>query len=574
MVYLLERMASGAQGTGTVTFLAPGGGGEVVGWSELYADATRLAGALQAHGVGPGRSVVVLALTSRAAVTGAMATWLAGGALTMAPTPARTMDEAGYVAETGRRIDRLGDDPLVLVGSPFEQVVPGLTAGGRRVRLLSDLVAAARAEGAPPLAWVPPPLSDEDPAILQLTSGTTASARTVRISHANLAANVEGIRARVEHDRYHGRLLSWLPLSHDMGLIGTLVTPMTCGRCDVLLYSPLAYLARPASWMRLAAEHRVTATAGPNSAYALAARLLETSPPLDLSALHGALSGGENIDPDVMAAFATAAARHGFDPGGVMSAYGMAEAVVAITMTQPRRGLAVDVVDADQLARHRRAIPATAAEGPARVRRLVRLGRPVDGMRVRVVDPDSGEGLADRHVGEIQVTGTSLSAGYHNDIEATAASRTADGWLRTGDLGYLADGELVVTGRAKDVIILAGRNIYPDEVERAAARADGVRPGNAVAFSYQRRGPLGSEGLAVAVETRADNHGVIRKSVTDQVQAALGLTPHAVVVLPPGSLPKTPSGKLQRAEARRLFAPADTARPASCPAPRPEEPGR
>lgn len=570
MVYLLDRIERAAGRRGTVTFLA-GGETQQVSWSDLYSDAVSVARALQALGVGPGRSVVVLALASRATVTAAMATWLAGGALTMAPTPARTMNEASYVAETGRRIDQLSDDPLVLVGPPFEQIMKGLAAGTRRrVRHLDEVISAG-ADGAVRPPWSRTALSAEHPVILQLTSGTTANAKTVRISHANLAANVEAIKTRDEHDRYHGRLLSWLPLSHDMGLIGTLITPMTCGDCDVLLSSPLDYLAQPVSWMRLISEHGATSTVGPNSAYALAAKLLATGPLLRLSQLRAVASGGETIDPDTMVAFARAAARHGFDPRGVITAYGMAETVVAVTMSSLGGGLAVDCVDAHLLEAEGRAVGLTASAtepadttseganpvGTARVRRLARLGPPVEGMQVRVVDPASGEVLTERRVGEIQVAGTSLSAGYHNDPEATAASRTADGWLCTGDLGYLVDGELVVTGRAKDVIIIAGRNIYPDEVERAASRAEGVRPGNAVAFPCQRTGSLVPEGLAVAVESRSVDHEIVRNAVHKQVRAALGLAPHTVIVLPPGSLPKTPSGKLQRTQARLMFAPPD-----------------
>ncbi|CUU55254.1 fatty-acyl-CoA synthase [Parafrankia irregularis] len=562
MVYLLERMESAARKNGAVTFLSPSGDDEVVSWGDLYADAVNLAAVLQTAGIGPGRSVVMLALASRPAVTAAMATWLAGGALTMAPTPTRTMDEAAFVAETVRRINRLGGSPLVLVGPRFDQILPGLATGGWDVRMLDDVHAEVRGSDGLP-AYVPPSLTDDDPAILQLTSGTTASAKTVRVSHGNLAANVEAIKVRDEHDRFHGRILSWLPLSHDMGLIGTLIIPMTCGGCDLLLSSPLDYLARPASWMAQISEYRATSTVGPNSAYALAAKLLATGPALDLSQLRGILTGGESVDLDAMTAFTAAAQRHGFNPALVVSAYGMAETVVATTMTPLGRGLASDSVDADLLQTEGRAVPV----GPGhtgRIRQLARLGAPVDGLRLRISDTETGAVLTERLVGEIQVHGTSLTAGYHNDPEATAASRTADGWLRTGDLGYLADGELVVTGRVKDVIILAGRNIYPEEVERAAAGAEGVRPGNVAAFPYVRPNALGSEGLAVALETRwpSERHAQLRSDVAAQIRAAVGVSPNEVLILPPGSLPKTPSGKLQRAEARRLLgvggSPAET----------------
>ncbi|WP_308301870.1 long-chain-fatty-acid--CoA ligase [Frankia sp. AgKG'84/4] len=562
-------MRRASTGPNAVTLLAPDGG-ERVGWAELYDDARRTAAGLQARGVGPGRPVVILAATSRATLTAAMAAWLAGGSLTLAPTPARTVGLARYLADTRSRFDSLGD-PLVLVGAPWEDAMPALTGGAGRVLALADVVGER-----PTSAWRPPALTADDPAILQLTSGTTASPRTVRISHGNLAANVEGIRVATSHEAVHGRMLSWLPLSHDMGLIGGFILPMACGRCDALLSSPADYLARPASWMQQIAHHRATNTVGPGSAYAVAARLLRTGPRLDLSCLTYALCGGEPIDPEVVDDFLAAAGAHGFRPGAFMPAYGLAEATVAVTFSAVGRGPRYDTVDADALA----AGTARPAGHGVRSRRLARLGEPIPGLALRIVEPDSGAALPARAVGEVQVRGTSVAASYQhqtaqhqtaqndaaqNDAAQSHAGRddpgsavrpvTRDGWLETGDLGYTVDGELVVCGRRKDVIILGGRNIYPEEVERAAARAEGARVGNIVAFHYERPGHPGGEGLAVAVETRTADPAALRRAVADEVRSALGVAPHTVVVLAPGSVPKTPSGKLQRAEARRRFAP-------------------
>ncbi|MCK9895184.1 AMP-binding protein, partial [Frankia sp. AgB32] len=296
-------------------------------------------------------------------------------------------------------------------------------------------------------------------------------------------------------------------------------------------------------------------------------------PRLDLSCLTYALCGGEPIDPAVVDDFLAAAGEHGFQPGAFMPAYGLAEATVAVTFSAVGRGPRYDTVDADALAAGtaRPVAPADSpeadqpgAEVPGRVesagrgvraRRLARLGAPIPGLAVRIVDPDSGVVLPARAVGEVQVQGTSVAAAYQDDPDSAVRLGARDGWLETGDLGYAVDGELVVCGRRKDVIILGGRNIYPEEVERAAARAEGARVGNIVAFHYERPGHPGGEGLAVAVETRSADHAALRRAVADEVRSALGVTPHTVVVLAPGSVPKTPSGKLQRAEARRRFAP-------------------
>ncbi|WP_101834144.1 long-chain-fatty-acid--CoA ligase [Frankia canadensis] len=543
-VYLLDRMRRAAGGRSGVTFLAPDGG-ERVSWSDLYRDARRAAAGLQARGVGPGRPVVIIAAASRATVTAAMAAWLAGGSLTMAPAPGRTVDLARHLADTRTRLETLGD-PLVLVGAPWEAAAGPLARGGARVVALAEAVGAA-----PAVSWHPPALTPDDPAILQLTSGTTGAPRTARITHANLAANIEGIRVATSHETVHGRMLSWLPLSHDMGLVGGLVLPLACGRCDTLLASSADYLARPASWLRQVAQHRATTTVAPGSAYALAARLLRTGPRLDLSCLRYALCGGEPIDPATVDEFLAAAGEHGMPATAFTPAYGLAEATVAVTFSAPGRRPRLDTVDAEALA----AGSARAAAAGARARRLVMLGKPIPGLSVRVTDPGSGAILPDRSVGEVRVRGTSVSSRYHGDPGSAARLAADDGWFPTGDLGYLVDGDLVVCGRRKDVIVLGGRNIYPEEVERAAARAPGARLGNVVAFHYERPGHPGGEGLAVAVETRGTDPAELRLAVAAEVRAALGVSPHTVVVLAPGTVPKTPSGKLQRAEARRRFAP-------------------
>ncbi|MCK9899642.1 AMP-binding protein [Frankia sp. Cpl3] len=553
MAYLIDAIERAAKDRGSVTFLTPGGHQRMT-WAELYDDASALAAHLHRLGVGP-RPLVVLALTSRPAVTAALAGWLTGASVTFAPTPARTMDTAGYLAETGRRIDSLGT-PVVLVGSPWTEAIDALSGPGRTVVELDAALdtATAAARGAAGRRWHPPPVAEESAAILQLTSGTTDRPKTVRISHANLAANVEAIKRANGHSQVHGRMFSWLPLSHDMGLVGGLILPMSCGACDTVLSSPVDYLANPGGWMRQIARYRATTTVGPNSAYALAAKLLAAGPALDLSSLRLALVGGEAVDPDAMDAFAAAAARHGADPGVVLPAYGLAEATVAVTLTPQGRGLRCDLVDGDDLEKAGVARPVSGDElQRGRPRRMPLLGSPVDGLEVAVVDPETGAPLPDRRVGEIRIRGTSVTAGYHGDTAATEAAITPEGWLLTGDLGYLADGELVVTGRRKDIIIIGGRNVYPDEVERIAAQVPGVRAGNVVACAVRRPGPLGGEALAVAAESRSERTDEVRQAVLERVRDVLGITPHDVVILPPGSIPKTPSGKLQRSEtARRL----------------------
>lgn len=540
---------------GRVRFLGPDSE-DVTGWSVFFAEAERVAAWLQhAREVGPGSPVVVLADTSRAMVTAVVAVWMAGGSVTCAPTPARTVDLSTYVDQTCQRIAALGD-PLVLLGTPYGEFSATLKAHGARVDPLSDTVTAETSE-----PWKRPDLSPTDPAILQFTSGTTTDPKIVVVSHGNLAANIAAIRERFRHDEVHGRLLTWLPLSHDMGLIGALAVHVTCGRCDVLFGTPADYLAAPSSWLANAARYRATVLIGPASAYAMAGRLLAAGPRLDLSSVKVALCGGEPIEPEAIERFLDAAAPHRFDRNAFLPAYGLAEATLAVTMP-PAPGLQSDEIDADILAARRVAIPAAASSGP-RARRFVRLGPAVPGLQVRVVDPETGQVCPDRSVGEVHVTGSSVTSGYLRGSsqepdrprpDGHGEARTADGWLATGDLGYLVDGELVVCGRIKDLIIIGGRNLHPEEVEQAAGRVPGVRPGNAVAYPMTRDPGSGIEGVAVAVETRPGHEeNAVRAGVAAAVLAAVGVRPVHVHVLPPGSIPKTPSGKLQRSLAATMF---------------------
>ncbi|MBL7494031.1 AMP-binding protein [Frankia sp. AgB1.9] len=536
MVGLLDGFARAQRARGRITFLSEDDE-QTLTWSELFAEAEQVAVWLHdARGIGPGDRVVLLGLPSRAVVTGLVGVWMAGASLTCAPTPARTVSVESYVGQTLARLGALGD-PVVLVGAPYEDLAGVLTADGARVALLTEVLASS-----PAGVWKVPDLTDDDPAILQFTSGTTSDPKIVQVSHGNLAANIAAVQERLRHGEVHGRLLSWLPFSHDMGLIGALASQLTCGACDVLVGSPSDYLASPSSWMRNAARLRATVLMGPPSAYALAGRLLRAGPVLDLSCVRQVLSGGEPVDPEAIEGFLDAALRHGLRPETFVAAYGLAEATLAVTAPEPDRGLTVDDVDADTLAEHHLAVPARPGR---RARRLTCLGPPLPGMQVRVVDPTTGADCAPRTVGEVQVAGPSV-AGYLGEPPV-------DGWLATGDLGYLVDGDLVICGRAKDLIIMGGRNIHPEEVEQAATSVPGVRAGNAVAFAT-RRPNARTDSVMVVFELRpGHDEADVCARVTAAVLTTVGARPAAVRAVPAGSIPKTPSGKLQRADAARRW---------------------
>jgi fatty-acyl-CoA synthase len=391
------------------------------------------------------------------------------------------------------------------------------------------------------------PVIDPDSlAILQFTSGSTADPKGVMLPHRTVGANLDAIVEAAKLDAAVDVGVSWLPLYHDMGLIGMLTVPMTLGM-DLVLASPQEFLGAPGRWMEWMSTFGGTATAGPNFSYALAARALRRMSGLDLSRWRIGLNGAEPVDPASVATFVEAGSPHGLRPESVFCALGIAEATLAVTFPEPMSGLRVDPVNRRVLESDRYAAPADPlAEGS---RSLAVLGRPVPGLEIRVVDPEGGDPMRQREVGELEIRGTSVTPGYYQHPEATAAV-FHDGWLRTGDLAYLLDGELVVCGRRKDVIIVGGRNVFPEDVERAAAQVEGVRDGNVIAFGVDGR--HGRESIVVVAETKSDDARSVRAEVVARVRGAVGLSSE-VVLVNPGTLPKTSSGKLQRSLSRQRY---------------------
>jgi fatty-acyl-CoA synthase len=261
---------------------------------------------------------------------------------------------------------------------------------------------------------------------------------------------------------------------------------------------------------------------------------------LDLSSWRIALNGAEPIDPRVVETWLAAGARHGLRVGTPFCAYGMAESTLAVTFPTPGKGMIVDAVDERLLESEALAAPVDPSD--TRARRLPFLGRAVGDLEVRIVDPETGLRLRDREAGELEVRGSSITPGYYRDPDATAAA-FHDGWLRTGDLGYLVDGELVVCGRLKDMIIVGGRNVFPEDIERAVANVDGVRAGNVIAFGVPGR--RGREAIVVVAETKADDPAPVHGAVAGRIRDVVGV-PADIVLVQPGTLPKTSSGKLQR----------------------------
>ncbi|MDQ3293410.1 MAG: AMP-binding protein, partial [Actinomycetota bacterium] len=502
LLTLAERLeaAAGRPGGAGVTFTV-NGAEDVVPYGQLLDEAQAMAAALQARGVNPGSHVALLGPTTRPLATAIEAVWLCGATLVILPLPMRLGSIEEFAAASRARM-KAADITLVLVDpdlAPFIEPQPGDP-------VMVSLAEVVAGPGRPAAADFDRPAYDADAlAVLQFTSGSTAEPKGVMLPNRTICANLDGIAAAARLDPATDVLVSWLPLYHDMGLVGLFMLPTTTAS-PLVLGAPQDFLAAPIRWMEWLSKYKGTATAGPNFSYVLAARALKGATDLDLSPLRVALNGAEPVDPDSVESFIAAAAPHGMRPGAVYPAFGMAELMIGGSFPVPMTGLVTDCVDRRVLEVERYAAPV--AVGAQGARRLALLGRAVPGLELRICDPETGEVRADREVGELQIRGTSVTPGYYRRPDANEASFEGD-WLKTGDLAYLLEGQLVVCGRIKDVIIVGGRNVFPEDVERAVSGVGGVRAGNVIAFGVDGR--RGKESLVVVAETKEPDVETTRK---------------------------------------------------------------
>ncbi len=538
---IVTRIEHAAKGHATVTFMT---GDEPLtkSWSDLHAEARAMAAALQTRGVNHGDHVAALGPTTANLITAMQAVWLCGATLVVLPLPMRLASLEEFAMSTRNRI-RLSDSVCVLVDPDLAPFIAA-EEGDPPFFLLDDLVNSRESTD----DFVRPDYHRDDLFILQFTSGSTSEPKGVQLPNHLVAANLDAILEAAEVEVDSEVLVSWLPLYHDMGLVGFCILPMSAG-IDLVLGAPQDFLGSPGRWMEWISRYGGTATAGPNFSYVLATRALNRSEEtLDLSTLRVALNGAEPVDPASVREFVRAGERHGMRPGAVFPAFGMAEVAIAGSFPKPMTGMETDIVDAELLELEHRAVNVPADHKNAR--EIVRLGRAVPGLEMRICDHDTGAVLGEREVGELEIRGTSVTTGYYHRPEVN--DELFDGeWLRTGDLAYMAEGQMVMCGRIKDLIIVGGRNVYPQDIERAVGQLDGIRAGNVIAFSVEGR--AGKESVAVVAETRFEDQSVLSHAVHDAVYHAVGVPAKEVVLVKPGTLPKTSSGKLQRALCKEQF---------------------
>jgi 1-acyl-sn-glycerol-3-phosphate acyltransferase len=394
-------------------------------------------------------------------------------------------------------------------------------------------------------------VSAQQPALIQYTSGSTGDPKGVLLSHANILANIRAIGEALAISPTDVGV-SWLPLYHDMGLIGSWLGALYFG-IPIVLLSPLAFLARPARWLWAIHAHRATISPAPNFAFDLCVRRVpdEDIAGLDLSSWRPALNGSEPMSPDTMARFVRRFQAYGFRPEAMCPVYGLAEAAVGLTMPPLGRGPWVDHVARNVFQRTRQAQPAT-PDDPTPLR-FVSCGRALPGHEVRVVDA-AGQLLGERVEGHIEFHGPSVTSGYFRNPEATRAVRH-DGWMASGDLGYHAAGELFITGRQKDLIIKGGRNLSPQEVEEVVGDLPGIRKGCVAAFGVADPA-TGTERFVVMAESRErlpERRAALRSAVLDRVVTTLGVPADTVVIAAPGAVLKTSSGKIRRTATRQAY---------------------
>ena len=537
-------------------------------FGELYSAAQRCAAELARRGVPAGGRVALMLPTSRAFFVSYAGILLAGAI----PVPIYPPFRADRIEEYASRQSAILRNAGVCLLLTFRQAEAVARLLKPRVHSLAEAADAEKlidaADKAPPPSPGALPLhltgsrarKASDIALLQYTSGSTGDPKGVVLTHANLLANIRAIGEAVELGP--GDVgVSWLPLYHDMGLIGAWLTPLHFG-LPLAVMSPLAFLARPERWLRAFQKYGGTVSAAPNFAYELCVRKIADKDiqGLDLSSWRAALNGAEPVNPDTLQRFAERFAPYGFRREAQLPVYGLAEASLAVTVPPLNRGPLIDRVERETFTAQGRAMVARADDASAIA--FVSSGKPIPRHEVRIVDAD-GQEVSDRTEGFLWFRGASATSGYYQNAEATEkllpmGPAGGDGkyaWVNSGDRAYRADGEIYVTGRVKDIIIKGGRNLYPHEVEELAARAEGIRKGCIVAFG-QKDEASGTEKLIVVAESRereASRRAAIVAAVTEQVAQGLGLPPDRVELIPPGSIPKTSSGKLRREETKQLY---------------------
>jgi fatty-acyl-CoA synthase len=518
-----------------------------VSYERLRAESAAVAGGLREHGIRRGDTVALMLPTGFDFLRSFMGILTAGAVPVPIYPPVRLDRLEEYAARQSAILANAEVRALVTVdrARPIASLLKGAVPSLGRVATASDLAGLGAAAG-------PPEGGGGDPAFIQYTSGSTGQPKGVLLTHDNLLANIRAIGAGVQVQPTDVGA-SWLPLYHDMGLIGSWLFCLVQG-IPIDIQSPLAFLARPERWLWAIHERRATLSPAPNFAYELCARRIPDAAleGLDLSSWRVALNGAEPVSPETLERFVKRFAPYGFRREAMLPVYGLAESSVALCFPPMGRGPRVTRIRREPFEREGRA--EAAPPGEATALSFVSVGRALPEHEVRLID-DQGNDVGEGTVARLVFRGPSSTPGYYRQPEATAAITAPGGFLDSGDLAFAAEGEIHIAGRRKDLIIKAGRNLVPQEIEEVAAGVEGIRRGCVVAFGAPSPG-LGTEGLVVVAETRATEAGerdALAAAVTERVSGAIGVPPDVVALVAPGAVPKTSSGKVRRAATRDQY---------------------
>ena len=523
---------------------------EIITYDQLWRDAHAIAGGLQQQGIRLGDTVALMLPTSRDYFSTFFGILLAGAL----PVPLYPPTRMGQIEEHVRRhagILANAAANTLITSAEMRRVASVLRVHAPSLYKLTT-ADELRAANALPIRVA---LPESSPAFIQYTSGSTGQPKGVVLSHANLLANISalGSALRVRSD---DTFVSWLPLYHDMGLIGAWLGPLYFG-LPLVVMSPLSFLTRPVRWLEAIHRYRGTLSAAPNFAYELCLKRVtdEELSGIDLSTWRIAMNGAEAVMADTLARFQERFARCGLRSTAMTPVYGLAECSVGLTVPPLERGPLIDVIQREPFVQDGIASPEVTrgVTGSANTLRFVSCGRPIAGHQVRIVD-DAGRELQERREGRLEFRGPSTTQGYYRNPEATE-KLIRDGWLDTGDRAYAAGGEIYVTGRIKDIIIRAGRHIHPDELEAAVGGIAGVRKGCVAVFG-STDATTGTERVIVLAETAVEDpakRDVLRQAIVAAVMQMIGEPPDEVALAAPRTVLKTSSGKIRRAASRELY---------------------
>jgi acyl-CoA synthetase (AMP-forming)/AMP-acid ligase II len=531
---MLWQAFDSTRGHGRQLSVWSSGGFRDLSWEDWRRGAWMACAAAQAAGAGPGTPVACILTNTVEACLALPGIWLAGSHVLSLPLLARGMSLDAYAVQL-RRI--LADSGAELVfaearfGAALADRLP--VPVGSFESLAGDWDSPAHR---PPLSDPAPPGAD-DACYVQYSSGSTSDPRGCVLTTRAISAQLDMLAEALELDPAVEEGVSWLPLSHDMGLFGCLMLSFAKGM-RLRLSSPERFLRSPRTWFDDCAAVGATITAGPNVGLELAARAAKAAPPAPFP-MRKCVLGGERVEPGTLSRALAVLEPSGLTPSSLVPAYGLAEAVLAVTMTPVAAPPRTIAVDGEALAAG--LLTAADEDDPSAVR-LVSAGRPLAGVEVSIADHEP--------VGEICVSTPSLASGYLNDRDATAERFTADA-VRTRDLGFLHDGELYVHGRIDDMLCLHGRNVWARDVETAVGAQTAIRPGSCVLVDVVEAGETCLVALAEPA-TDAPDGAALAREIRDVARTRCGVVIDSCLILPPGALPKTPSGKIQRYRAREL----------------------